>query len=110
MNNSLFAIEPTRTGGVWVFDDAARGLVREPFVGHTNRVIDRLVGGSRSPTLLFSSQEFPGWALRLDRVEADALGCSTCWRCHDTGEECWLCPALYLYFASAPESIWVAAQ
>ena len=33
MKNSIFVIKPYKWEGMWVFDDAAVGLVREPFVG-----------------------------------------------------------------------------
>ncbi|MBK8916329.1 MAG: hypothetical protein IPM64_17330 [Phycisphaerales bacterium] len=92
-------------GGVWAFNDSTRGLRAEPFVGETNRAIDRHAGGRDMVTILFSGGPIPGSQLRLDRISADAHG--SWWTPSDGGEQCWLCPALYQYFDSAPESIHV---
>jgi hypothetical protein len=40
MRNSIFAIKPYKWEGLWVFDDPAVGLVREPFVGGADTMID----------------------------------------------------------------------
>ena len=41
--NSIFLIVPYRHAGTWVFDDAARGLDKEPFVSGADAMIDHLV-------------------------------------------------------------------
>jgi hypothetical protein len=41
--NSIFLIVPYRHAGAWVFDDAPRGLQKEPFVSGADTMIDRLV-------------------------------------------------------------------
>jgi len=40
MKNSIFVIKPYKWEGLWVFDDPAVGLVREPFVGCADTMID----------------------------------------------------------------------
>ena len=45
--NAIFTIEPTRSRfGVWSFDDETTGLVKEPFVGETNVLIDKMVAAA----------------------------------------------------------------
>ncbi len=41
--NSLMVIAPYKYEGMWVFDDSAVGLYREPFVAGIDTMIDRLV-------------------------------------------------------------------
>ena len=41
-NNSIQMIHPYSHEGMWVFDDAAVGLVQEPFVSGADLIIDRL--------------------------------------------------------------------
>jgi hypothetical protein len=43
MKNSIFVIKPYKWEGLWVFDDANVGLVKEPFVGGA----DKLTANSR---------------------------------------------------------------
>ena len=40
--NALSVIFPYRLEGVWVFDDAATGLVREPFISGADNILDVL--------------------------------------------------------------------
>ena len=62
--NAITAIHPYKDEGLWVFDDASVGLVREPFVSGADEIIERLVQGipdaARGFTLLFSASPFPG--------------------------------------------------
>ena len=41
--NSILAIHPYKTEGVWVFDDPKVGLVQEPFVSGADDIIERMV-------------------------------------------------------------------
>ena len=65
--NSIFLILPYRYAGTWVFDDPARGLDKEPFVFGADTMIDRLVAhipnADKGFRLLFSTAEFPGYAV-----------------------------------------------
>ena len=40
--NALSVIFPYRLEGVWVFDDAVTGLVREPFISGADNILDVL--------------------------------------------------------------------
>jgi hypothetical protein len=110
---TVFAIEPYRHEGAWVFDDPNTGLVKEPFVAGVTEMIDRLVrdipDSARGFRLLFSTQPFDGhqaslvW-LRVDPVEGNW------YREEQSGAEGWLCPALFFYFSAAPERIHVRAE
>ncbi len=108
MTNSIYVINAYRCGSVWAFDDAARGLLGEPFVGDANSVIDALGGAGRdSVTLLFSDREFPGHHVRVDKISGDSSG--TYYQYN--GTEFWLCPALFRFFTDgAPENIFVKVE
>ena len=43
--NAIGVIVPYKYEGLWVFDDPAVGLVREPFVSGIDTMIDKLVAG-----------------------------------------------------------------
>ena len=76
--NSLIAIHPYKTQGMWVFDDAAVGLREEPFVSGADTIIDHMVRdlprAEDGFTLLFSATPFPGFALELEWLRADLSG------------------------------------
>ena len=40
--NAVSVIFPYRLEGVWVFDDASAGLVREPFISGADNILDVL--------------------------------------------------------------------
>ena len=107
--NSIFVIKPYRALGLWVFDDEARGLVQEPFVGGTDTLIDLATQDFVSPdagfAMLFSDSEFPGATLKLTWVRPELSG--NVYHCDALGENGWLCPALLKYFSSPPANIYV---
>ncbi len=76
--STIFVIEPHRHEGAWVFDDAAVGLRREPFVAGITEMIDRLVaeipGAAGGFRLLFAAHPFEGYQATLLRVRADPVG------------------------------------
>jgi hypothetical protein len=113
MPQGILVIEPYRVHGTWVFDDPGTGLREEPFVAGVNEMIDRLVrdipGAERGFRLLFSVQPFEGHQASLSWSRADPVE-GNWYRADDTGEEGWLCPALYWYFPSAPARIYVRAE
>ncbi len=112
--NAILVIAPrwddlSRT---WVFDDAARGLAAEPFVSGVPAMIDSLVADIPTARagfrLLFSASPFPGAGRTLTRLHAD---CGGTWYRDDSTDLCgWLCPALFRYFAAAPERIYLRAE
>jgi hypothetical protein len=110
--NSMMVISPYKTQGVWAFDDESRDLLREPFVDEANSFIDALTsnianaeGGFR---LLFSAKPFPGFSLSFKRIREEYEG--NWYMCDQLGGEGWLCPALFKYFDSAPEQLFVKAE
>lgn len=112
--NAMLVLAPywCESAKTWVFDDPARGLVREPFVSGVPAMIDDLVrdvpnarGGFR---LLFSAAPFPGATRTLVRSHA-AFG-GTWYRDPFSNLDGWLCPAMFRYFPTAPEAIYVRAE
>ena len=112
MANILTVIEPYWWQGTWVFDDESVGLDKEPFVQGVPEMIDDLVKdipNARSGfRLLFSSLPFSGYQVELTRVREEYGG--HWYRAKDEGAEGWLCPALFRYFETAPESLYVKAE
>ena len=106
--NAITAIHPYKSEGLWVFDDAHVGLVREPFVSGADEIIERLAqdipDAARGFTLLFSAGPFPGHQATLEwrRQELDG----NWYYSPEVGIEGWLCPALLKYFETAPERIY----
>ena len=112
MNNALGILAPYKFAGLWVFDDANTGLVREPLVCGIDTMISKLVAGipnaDKGFRLIFSANPFPGFTVELD------------WRREEYGGnwyfspqfqmEGWLCPALGKYFADAPRKLFGRAE
>lgn len=109
--NSIFVISPYWSSGTWVFDDPARGLVREPFVAGVPEVLTDLVAdlpaARKGFRLIFSAIRFPGSQAKFVRVREETGGT---WYLAEDGREGWLCPALFKYFAKAPEELYVRAE
>lgn len=112
MPNAMMVIFPYRHQGMWVFDDAAAGLSKEPFVEGIPEIIDRVVAdipnAEQGFRLIFSGSPFPSYRLALSWLRKEYDG--NWYRVDGTGEEGWLCPALFKYFDSAPKKIYCAAQ
>ena len=110
--NSILMIQPYWSGGTWVFDDPAVGLVREPFVSGVPEMITELV--KDIPTartgfrLLFSAEPFPGHQAVFHRTRPEYGG--TWYRHAASDAEGWLCPALFKYFDQAPERLYARAE
>jgi hypothetical protein len=113
--NALMVIYPYRNGGIWAFDDDKVGLVREPFVGAINFMIDALTGdipeAEKGVALTFSASNFPGSQISLVRTREEWGGnwytITDCVVKDVIGIEGWLCPALFKYFPEAPNEIFV---
>ena len=107
--NSISVIKPYYWEGAWVFDDERVGLIREPFVGGANEMIDEAleqegIANARSGFLMFfSANPFPGATVELSWVRQDLGGNIYEWK----GREGWLCPALLKYFSEAPAKLFV---
>jgi hypothetical protein len=110
--NSLFVIAPYKHLDMWVFDDGARGLVQEPFVGGADLLIALATAGFESPEkgfrMVFSAGAFPGAGLRLEWRRAEMGG--NVYFCEALGSQGWLCPALLKYFEAPPAEIYVQVR
>lgn len=111
--NAIHVIAPYKHHGTWVFDDPARGLVREAFVSGADDWMERMAAGvpggaSRGFTLVFSARPFPGAQRRLQFRRAEHGGA---WY-YDAQmkHEGWLCSTLFDYFKSPPREIWAQVK
>ena len=108
MKNSILVIKPYKWEGLWVFDDPAVGLVREPFVGGADAMIDRatahLPNADQGFLAVFWADYFPDAQIVLDWVREKGGG--NVYRWAEKGMEGWLCPALFKYFEQAPEKLY----
>src|SRR5579862_6116896 len=107
MANQIKIIKPYKWSGMWVFDDPAVGLDKEPFVAGADTMIDIAVEQKGIPNatdgflVLFSKDPFPGADMVLTWVRQETSGNVYSWQ----GREGWLCPALLRYFDKAPPQI-----
>jgi hypothetical protein len=110
--NSILVIHPYKYEGVWVFDDARVGLVREPFVAGADTIIDHMVAGipnaANGVTILFSAAPFPGSQHEFEWRRPESGG--NWYFSPRFGIEGWLCPALFRYFEQAPQRIFAQVK
>ena len=110
--NAIGVIVPYKFEGMWVFDDPAVGLSREPFVAGIDTMIDRLVdsipGAERGFRLAFSATPFPGHMVKLEWRREESAG--NWYYCPQFDIEGWLCPALFKYFDKAPAELYGRAE
>ncbi len=109
---------PYLDAGTWVFDDQRTGLQGEAFVLGATDMISAIVeakaisDAERGFALTFSGQPFEGYDVRLVWQRADPSGSGN-WYAGDVAGrqmDCWLCPALLLYFQTPPREIFVRAE
>ncbi|MDV2989297.1 MAG: DUF6717 family protein [Dehalogenimonas sp.] len=112
MLNSIMVIYPYLYYGTWVFDDDRVGLVQEPFVSGIPKMINELVkdipDAERGFKMFFSANLFPGHQAKLEWVREENGG--NWYREFGKTDEGWLCPALFKYFAEAPNYIYIRAE
>jgi hypothetical protein len=110
--NAISVLVPYRYEGMWVFDDPAVGLHREPFVAGIDVMIDRFVAeipnADKGFRLLFSPTPFPGHTIKLEWRRGEYGG--NWYFCAQLGVEGWLCPALFKYFDKAPPELFARAE
>jgi hypothetical protein len=110
--NAIGIIAPYKYEGMWVFDDPAVGLQREPFVAGIDTMIDRLVASipdaDKGFRLLFSAAPFPGFTVKLEWRREEYGG--NWYYAAQLDQEGWLCPALFKYFATAPRELYAQVQ
>jgi len=111
-SNSVHVIFPYNIQGIWVFDDDTKGLVREPFVGAINPMVDALVTNLPDAKigfrLLFSAGFIPQYDAKLEWRRQEETG--NWYYCDRFKTEGWLCPSLLKYFATAPKEIYIRAE
>src|SRR5437588_13015001 len=110
--NALMVIVPYKYEGLWVFDDAAVGLDKEPFIAGIDTLIDKATANipdaQHGFRAIFSATQFPGANFKLEWRRAESGGN---WYYSDQFKmEGWLCPALLKYFLSAPPDIYVKVE
>jgi hypothetical protein len=112
MNNSIFVIKPYKWEGLWVFDDSNVGLVKEPFVGGADTMIDRatahIPNADKGFVAVFSADYFPDAQIVVEWVRAEGGGNVYAWK--ETGTEGWLCPALLRYFPEPPAKLYIQVK
>ncbi len=110
--NSIHVIWPYNIQGIWAFDDRAKGLVREPFVGAINPMIDALVTNVPDAKVgfrcLFSGGFIPDYDAKLVWRRNEGRG--DWYYCEKFKTEGWLCPALLKYFRAPPKEIYVKVE
>jgi hypothetical protein len=102
----------------WVFDDARTGLQEEAFVLGATDMISAIVAAKAIPdaergfSLTFSAAAFNGHDVRLVWQRPDPSGSGNWYAGEVAGRpmECWLCPALLLYFETPPTEIFVRTE
>jgi hypothetical protein len=110
--NSLMVIVPYKYEGMWVFDDPAVGLHREPFIAGIDTLIDKatldIPDAQHGFRAIFSAIPFPGANFKLQWRRAESGG--DWYFSPEFNQEGWLCPALLKYFTSAPPEIYVKVE
>jgi len=110
--NSIFVIKPYRWEGMWVFDDPNVGLVKEPFVGGADTMIDvattNIPNANQGFIAVFSAGYFFDAKIILEWVREEGGGNVYGWSEKDM--EGWLCPALFKYFDQTPEKLYVQVK
>ena len=109
---------PYLDAGTWVFDDQRTGLQGEAFVLGATDMITAIVQAKAIPdaergfALTFSGQPFVGHDVRLVWQRPDPSGSGNWYAGEVAGKhmDCWLCPALHLYFQTPPKEIFVQAD
>ena len=110
MANALNVIFPYKWEGMWVFDDEAAGLDKEPFVEGIDTIIDHVLAMKElhNPEagfrLIFSAGQFPRYDVKFDWVREGEGG--NWYKSEEFQMEGWLCPALLEYFDEAPAQIY----
>lgn len=112
MENQINAIWPVKKNGQWVFTDSRVGLVDEPFVAGADVLIDVMVmhipDAKDGFVLLFSAKPFPDADHMFERGDEEMGGF---WYRHQQSTLAgWLCPAIFEYFDTAPERIYVKCK
>lgn len=115
MNNAIYAIQPYKHNGMWVFDDDRVNLIKEAFVAGMDDIMDKLTEtfekGELGFNLVFSDSPFPDFDISLSKIENfEQPGYGGTWyHCKEFDINGWLCPALFLYYPKAPTNLYAKA-
>ena len=116
--NSIYTLDAYRDNGMWVFDDDAVGLVKEPFVAGADIVFDHMaerhLDGTRDRvSVAFSTTPIPDYDVSATITGADGYNGHYYKVTKFVGDDdmvgfpFWLCPALLLYYTNAPQDIYI---
>ena len=113
VNNSIFVIFPYHENGVWMFNDEARGILREPFLGNINSILSLLSSEIKNAqkgfALYFSDRFFPGVTARFIKIRDEFGGAS--YRSEQFNLEGYLCPCLHKFYPGiAPSQLFAVAK
>lgn len=116
--NKTLELLPYALRGCWVFDDSRTGLKEEAFVLGMSEILTAVVALQQIPNaakgflMRFSDQPFEGAIASVSKIPGGGLEMGNWYRGQIGFQEMtgWLCPALYLYFAQAPEQIFMRAE
>lgn len=110
--NTINIIKPYKWNGQWVFDEPSVGLVREPFVGGADTMIDvattSIPNADKGFLAVFSASYFPNAQIVLEWVREEGGG--NIYRWPERNMEGWLCPALLKFFERAPQKLYVQTK
>ena len=104
-------LHPYKYKNMWVFDDEATGLVKEPFVAGADTMLDMVSEGYNSCGLTFAATDFPDRQHVLHYV-GPGVGNGSVYdfegkiNGETVSQNMWLCPALFKYFETAPNKIY----
>ena len=115
--NSLTTIKPYKWNNTqWVFDDKSTGLNKEAFVAGIDDILDKCASELKATpekglTVTFAAVPFPGHNLVLKHLTQDGYQVGNWYEAITStfnvkGRSGWLCPALFLYFPTAPKHIY----
>jgi hypothetical protein len=105
--NSIKAIHVYLWNGMWVFDDEAVGLDKEPFVAGADTLISKIAKDKKEINIIFADIPFPTAQIRINKMDKAQMGeDGTNYYCPELKHHLWLCPALLKYFEFAPSTIW----
>ena len=105
--NAIMVIKPYLWNGMWVFDDEAVGLRREPFVAGMDAIIEPRRDRDSECRPGLPGRLF-GWAIPGGpdcAGAAPAAGAGHVYRWAEHDMEGWLCPALLKYFQEPPKTL-----
>jgi hypothetical protein len=130
MANVLMVIEPYWYQDAWVFDDASKGLDKEPLDGRfegepeevkllallaglglselVNYLVKDIPNARSGFVLLSSSEPFAGYQAELTLVGREEGGFT--YEIKDYRRHVWLSPTLLRYFETPPESLYIKAE